>query len=261
MTEVWALAMAGALVLLALVGLAVLADRPRNPRPDPVRLRAAAEDLTTHAVRIRTEAGRAAAVANGARAALTTAERARDEAWAVLDAAERHYTQVRRTVIAAEQAAAARPTAADPVAQQPSESDGRTPDTERDRVVSRAALSAYRRGDISLPELREVFRRTGDWDPLTEERNRALEHARMRLATARREYDRTALVARRAEQSAWVAEVAARALLEEAEQSAVEADEALQLAQRHTRRRDRRRNRRGAATGGAPRRNRRRRRN
>ncbi|ROT32304.1 hypothetical protein [Micromonospora sp. HM5-17] len=293
-TEVWALLMVGALVLLALVGLAVLADRPRTPRPDPVRLRAAAAELTAHAVRIRTEAGRAAAVASDARAALLAAEHTRDEAWAAQEEAERHYDQVRRAVAAARAAArranapvtvpvdgpgpatvhgpapAAREAGAPAsLAAQPGRHHGTVPGyaaappvvaaasvggAERDRVVSRAALSAYRRGDISLAQLREVFRRIGDWDPLREERERQLDQARIRLMAARREYDRAAVAARRAARAAWVAEVAVRALLEEAEQSAVEADEAIQMAQRYSRRRDRRprapRRGRGRRTGG-----------
>jgi len=253
-TEVWALLMVGALVLLALAGLAVLADRPRTPRPDPARLWIAAEELVAHAVRIRAEAGRAATVASDTRTAQVAAERARDAAWAAQEAAERHYEQVRRAVAAAREAARQARTGVaagnshgseatavtGPAAVAAAPPAAATDDVDRGRTLSRAALSAYRRGDISLSQLREVFRLAGDGDPLGGERYRQLDQARVRLMAARREYDRAAVAARRAEQAAWVAEVAARALLEEAVRSAVEADEAIMLAQRHSRRRDRR---------------------
>ena len=93
--------------------------------------------------------------------------------------------------------------------------------------MSRAALSAYRRGDISVRELREVWRRTADWDPAQEERERISRPVRIEQAAARRVYDRAAAEARRAERAARVAEVAAQALVDEAAQAAAEAHEAM----------------------------------
>lgn len=231
-TAVSALLIGGGVVFLALVVLAVMTDRPRTPRPDPVRLRAAAEQLEAHALATQTEAGRAAAIATQARAVLVAAEQARDEAWAVLETAERDHQRALQSALAGRETAARAPTP-EPV-----------PGRERDREVSRAALAAYRRGDISLAELREVFRRAGDWDPAQEERERNLERGGMRLTMARRAYDQAAALARRAGQEARVAEDAAQELLAEATAAATEAREAYLTAQRFTRRRPPRRGRR-----------------
>lgn len=230
-----ALLIAGGVVLFALLALAVLTDRPRNPRPDPERLRAAAEELEAYAVATQTDAGRAAAVAAAARTALAEAERHRDEAWSDQEAAERKYDRAWQAVDTGRQAATGAPVA------------GSDSDPERDREVSRAALAAYRRGDLSLPQLREVFRRSGNWDPAEEERERLLDLARMRLAEARRAYDRAAAWARRAEQEAWAAEAAAWELLSEANRSVAEAREAYHTVQRFSQQRGRTRRRRRRA--------------
>ncbi|MBE1487253.1 hypothetical protein [Plantactinospora soyae] len=231
-TAVSALLIGGGVVFLALVVLAVMTDRPRTPRPDPVRLRAAAEQLEAHALATQTEAGRAAAIASQARAVLAVAERARDEAWAAQETAERDYRQAWESASAGREAVASAPKP-EPV-----------PGVDRDREVSRAALAAYRRGDISLQELREVFRRAGDWDPVQEDRERLLDRGGMRLTMARRAYDQAAALARRAEQEARLAEATAQELLTEATESAAEAREAYLTAQRFTRRRRPRRGRR-----------------
>lgn len=230
-----ALLIAGGVVLFALLALAVLTDRPRSPRPDPERLRAAAEELELYAVASQTEAGRAAAVAGAARVALAEAERNRDQAWADQEAAERAYDRAWQAVLAGREAAAGAPI------------PDSEPDPERDRRVSRAALAAYRRGDLSLPQLREVFRRSGSWDPAQEDRERQLDLGRMRLAEARRAYDRAAALARRAEQEVRTTEDVAWELLSEATRSVAEAWEAQHAVQRFTRRGGRPRRRRRQA--------------
>ncbi|GIG86017.1 hypothetical protein [Plantactinospora endophytica] len=230
-----ALLIAGGVVLFSLLVLAVVADRPRTPRPNLERLRAAAEELEAYAVATQTDAGRAAAIAGAARVAVAEAERHRDEAWADQEAAEREYERAWQVVLAGRQAAASTPVP---------EPD---PDPERERAVSRAALAAYRRGDLSLPQLREVFRRGGAWDPAQEQREQALDLARMCLAEARRAYDRAALLTRRAEQEARAAEVAAWELLSEANRSVAEAREAYHTVQRFSQRRGRTRRRRKRA--------------
>lgn len=231
-TGVWALLMAGAFVVLALVGLAVLAERPRGPRPDRSRLRAEAEELSAHADAVQADATAAADAATEARTRVTEAERDRDAAWAAQEESDRAYREALRVAeegrAAVEAARAGR--SGSPLA-------GTEPD--RERTVSRAALSAYRRGDISVDELREVFRRAGDWDPVQDERERAVDRRRVELAAARRAHDRAAAAVRRAEQAARVAEVAAEALLGEATESAAEAQEALLALERPTERRRR----------------------
>ncbi|GAB3815224.1 hypothetical protein [Micromonospora zhanjiangensis] len=257
-TAVWALLVIGGLVVLGLLGLAALAVRPTERGPAPAQLRAEAEELAAHATAAQVDAGRAAAVAVEARAAVASAEQLRDEAWAAQETAERAYEEAWRA--AAEGRAATggvpipRPTDPGP-AERAAGPDSAGPDSaereragqenagpdsaEREREVSRAALSAYRRGDISVQQLREVWRRTADWDPVQEERERLAERCRIERAAARRVHDRAAAAARRAEQAARVAEVAAQALVDEAAQAAVEAHEALLAATPPTTRRSR----------------------
>jgi hypothetical protein len=229
---VWALLMIGGLVVLGLLGLAVLADRPHAPGPDPETMRAEADELAAHAATAQVDAGRAAAVAVEARVAVAAAERARDEAWAAQEAAERAYEAAWRAAVDGRPGAEGAPTAHPGGATAEEEAD-------REREVSRAALSAYRRGDISVQELREVWRRTADWDPAQEERERIADRCRIDQAAARRVHDRAAAAARRADQAARVAEVAAQALVDEAAQAAAEAHEALLRAPRPTTRRPR----------------------
>jgi hypothetical protein len=220
-TGVWALLLAGGVVVLALLGLAAIVDRPRTPRPDPARLRAEADELAAHAAQAQIEAIRAAEGAVLARAEVAAAEQARDAAWTAQEVIEQAYDLAWQAALAGRQAAQVTDDAA---------ADGAT----RERAVSRAALSAYRRGDISVQELREVWRRAGDWDPAQEERERTAERCRIEQTAARRAYDRAAAEGRRAEQAARVAEVAAEALVDEAAESAAEAQEALLTVQRYT---------------------------
>lgn len=220
-TGVWALLLAGGVVVLALLGLAAIVDRPRTPRPDPARLRAEADELAAHAAQAQIEAIRAAEGAVLARAEVAAAEQARDAAWTAQEVIEQAYDLAWQAALAGRQAAQVT-------------DDAAADDATRERAVSRAALSAYRRGDISVQELREVWRRAGDWDPAQEERERTAERCRIEQTAARRAYDRAAAEGRRAEQAARVAEVAAEALVDEAAESAAEAQEALLTVQRYT---------------------------
>jgi hypothetical protein len=222
-TGVEALLIVGAAVVLGLLVLAVLAERPRTKRPDPVQLRAAAEELSAHALAAQSDAGRAVAIAVEAREQVAAAERARDEAWAAQETAEQAYQA------ALAEALAGRAAAADLAATQ---LDGESEDRERE--VSRAALSAYRRGDISVQQLREVWRRAGEWDPVQAERERVADRRRVQQAAARRVHDQAMATVRRADQAAMVAEVAAQALVDEAAESAVEAHEALLTTELYT---------------------------
>nr|MDT0657828.1 hypothetical protein [Micromonospora sp. DSM 115978] len=212
---IWVLLVAGGFVVLAFAGLAALSRQPRQSRPDRARLRAEADELGAHASAVEAEAARAAAAAVEAREAALAAERHRDQAWAAQETAERAYDRALRAAVAGRRDQGAH--GAEPA--------------DRERDVSRAALSAYRRGDISVHELQEVFRRAGDWDPAQEQRERIADRSRADQAAARRAYDRAAAAVRRADDAARIAEVAAQALLDEAAESAAEAQEALLAAQ------------------------------
>ncbi|MEJ3750765.1 hypothetical protein WEI85_47030 [Actinomycetes bacterium KLBMP 9797] len=212
-TVVWAVLLTSACVVLALVGLVAIAQRPARSRPDPRQLRADAEELTAHASNALAEADRAAAAAAEVRGRLAEAERIRDDAWAAQEAAARAYQEVWAEVLAGR--AAAQTSGAGPIT-----------DAEHQRALSRAALTAYRNGDISVDQLRDVWWRAGDPDPELAERERTAFRYRQEECAARRGYDRAALAARQIEQEARVAEVAAQALADEAADAAVEADEA-----------------------------------
>jgi hypothetical protein len=245
---VWALVMVGALVALGLTGLAVLVDRPRAVREQPPPAEVA--ELTGHAEAVRVDAARAVAEATTARDRVTGAETRRDEAWAAQEAAERAYDRAWAAALAGRTAGTTDPPAGDD--RSPAGTTTPEPDpgpdvddrsAERDRAVSRAALAAYKRGDISADQLREVWRRTTGWDPEQEERERLADRARIELAAARRAYDRAAAEVRRVTEAARVAEVAAEALLDEVAESAAEAHAAELAAHRPARRGPRRRGR------------------
>jgi hypothetical protein len=210
--------------VVLLIGLGAIA-RAQRPRPDPPpadqsdsgSLRADARSLAEHAARSREAAGRAAANAAETRERAAAAAAARDVAWHVQERAHSVYEAAWRDALAGR------------AAQPSSQPDG----DERD--VTRAALSAYRRGDLSVNELQAVWHRAGGLAPEQDVLEQAAQRAAAEERAARRAYDRAAAVARRAERIAYVAEVAAAALADEAAQSSAEAHEAL-LASRMRRR-------------------------
>jgi hypothetical protein len=102
-------------------------------------------------------------------------------------------------------------------------------DTEPDAVeagrrdVARAALAAYRRGDITVEQLRAVYRRFSGWDVGQEHHEHELVRRRAAEREAHRRYHAAAVAERAAYAEADVAVVAAQALAEEAAASAEEA--------------------------------------
>ncbi|MEH1012918.1 hypothetical protein V6U90_07335 [Micromonospora sp. CPCC 206060] len=229
----WLLVILLLLAALGLLGLAVLPgpDGSGEAPVDPVRLRAEAEELAGHAEAARVEAERAVAAAVDARDRAGAAERERDRAWQAQEAAEAAYQRARRAALAG---------------REPRDTDDAARD--RERTVTRAALSAYRRGDLSVQEFREVWRRAGEPDPVQRAREEVVERQQAELIAARRAYDRAAAGFRQLDEAARIAEVAARALVDEAAESAVEAEQARVAAHRYPDRWFRRRK----ATGPAP---------
>jgi hypothetical protein len=205
----------GVVALLALV--AYLQSRERDTDVDYIELKAGAEELYQHAVRVAQKMTRARSVAAQARARWLAAEDVAEAARQAHDLTEATLEQVRYT------AAQARATRENwpphPVAYQGREQD-----------ISRAALAAYRRGDISVDELREVFRRAGDWDPVLEQHDQEVERAAVVERQARRAYTDAVMAARAAGEQTRIAEVAAQALSDEAAEAAAEASEAGEVA-------------------------------
>jgi hypothetical protein len=185
---------------------------------DRKNLRALAQELSAHADSAAGQAARARAALAGATAALATAEAARTRAEAEYDAARAASGDALRST---------RVGPPDPVIE------------ERERHVSRAALDAYRRGDLSVEGLRTVF---GHVDPSPQRERREREADRLALAEsqARRAFAHAVAAARVAREELHVVEVAEAAVRQEAADAALEAQEAA-LAVRATTPRWRRR--------------------
>ncbi len=170
---------------------------------DPRQLPVLAKELSAHADSAAAQAARARAAVQAARAALADAEAVRTRAEAAYDAARAAYAEVLRS---------ARAAAPDPQAE------------AREREVSRAALDAYHRGELSVEALHAVF---GHADPSPERARREREADRLTLAEsqARRAFQRAVAAARVAREELHVVEVAEAAVRQEAADAAVEAEE------------------------------------
>jgi hypothetical protein len=206
---------------LALPLLADALPEPEGPG-DCVRLRARAQVLAVHAEGAARMAAAAHDGAEQSRERYATSEAERSRAEVAYDEARLAYAEALREVHAGHQ--------------QP------TPDDEeRQREVTRAALAAYRRGELSAGQLRTVFSRSGDWNPAQQERERTAERLALEEGRTRRAYDAAATTERLAREALHVAETAARARTQEAVDAAVEAQVVAEAAEACGRKRFRRR--------------------
>ncbi len=155
-------------VLAALLGGWVIArssrEEPRPPEPDDV------DELLADAEAVRTAAERAAEAADEARHRAESAARASAEA-------EQRYLAAQWVT---------------------------RDDQTKNRLVQRAALDAYRRGDLDVTQLNTIWEHAG-----------AVEMDEQEVYAARAEYDRTLAETAQVRQEAHVAEVAAEVLAEE----------------------------------------------
>lgn len=184
----------------------------------PKQLGALADELSAHAHSAAMRAERARAALDAARGALSAAEAARSGAEVAYDAARAAYADAVRDVRVAPPDALAE---------------------ARERDVSRAALDAYRRGELSVEVLRTVFGQP-DPDPAREARERAADRLALVESQTRRAFQQAAAAARVAREELLVAEVADAAVRREAADAALEAHE-VALAFRATLPRRRRR--------------------
>jgi len=221
---VWALLFLGVCTLLGLVGVVAWlqarrrdvlgpAPSPMQTRPTPSyyeRLAHEAGELTREAAVAAAAAERAVVAEAAARERLAAALQAREAAWQAYEQARRDAADVQRR---------------GPVVPAPA-----VPEDGVLHDVSRAALAAYRRGDLSVDQLHEVYRQASGSNPVQERhehdlvRRRAAEHGSL-LA-----YRSAATVEQAARESAGVASVAAQALVEEAGQAAADAEAARRAA-------------------------------
>jgi hypothetical protein len=214
-------------MLVGLVFAAWIADRGRggppdasgvdrvHPDGDPRHLRSTAVELAVDAHNAAAQATRAQAALQAARAAAISAEASRAHA-------EAEYDRVRVAHAEALRVVPAQPT--DPAMQ------------AQEREASRAALAAYRRGELPVEVLRTVF---GQFDPSPDRTVREREADRLALAEsqARRAFDHAVAAARFAREQLHVAEVAESAVRRAAVDAAVEAQEAAFAAQARGKRR------------------------
>jgi hypothetical protein len=172
------------------------------------RLRREAGELIRQAAATAAAAKRAEMEVTAAQARSHAAQRAREIAWTTFDVAQKAYQDALR--------AAGQATAATPAADQ---------DEDSKREVSRAALDAFKRGDITVDALEQVFKGVSGADPVQELAAREVELHRAAESRARRLYEAAAAAERAAVKAADVAVVAAAALAQEAAEVATEAAE------------------------------------
>ncbi|WP_432834289.1 hypothetical protein [Dactylosporangium sp. CA-092794] len=172
------------------------------------RLRTEAGELIRQAAATAAAAKRAQITVVEARASSAAAQQAREQAWVTFDVAQKAYQEALR--------AAGQVSAELPAGEQ---------DEANKREVSRAALDAFKRGDITVDALEQVFKGVSGADPLQELAAREVELRRTAESRARRLYEAAAAAERAAVKAADVAVVAAAALAQEAAEVAEEAAE------------------------------------
>jgi hypothetical protein len=172
------------------------------------RLRVEAGELIRQAAATAAAAKRAEITVTESRARSIAATTAREQAWIVFDVAQKAYQEALN--------AAGHATAESPTGDQ---------DEDSKREVSRAALDAFKRGDITVDALESVFKAAAGADPLQELAAREVELRRTAESRARRLYEAAAAAERAAVKAADVAVVAAAALAQEAAEVAEEAAE------------------------------------
>ncbi|MET7422210.1 hypothetical protein [Dactylosporangium sp. NPDC005555] len=178
------------------------ADASLSPA-ERARLRVEAGELIRQAAATAAAAKRARIEVVEAQARALAAQQAREVAWATFDVAQKAYEE-------------ALSSAAEPSAPADEDEDAK-------REVSRAALAAFKRGDITVDALESVFKGASGWDQLHELQAREIELRRSAESRARRLYDAATATERAAVKAADVAVVAAHALAEEAAEVAEEA--------------------------------------
>jgi hypothetical protein len=209
--------------LLAVAFLGLLA-RAQSDGPRPGRLTAAERERLTEEARELEEI--AAEVLEAARTAVLKAERTaaelvaaeheRDAAWqAHLDAARQ-----------LEEASEALQGAAPEQEPEPAVSD------ETLREISRAARAAYKRGDLTMEQLRAVWQQVDGWDQARQDRAHELSRLRAEDAEASRLFHVAASRERTARRAAEVARVSSHALTQEAADAAYEAQAVQTLLRR-----------------------------
>jgi hypothetical protein len=161
------------------------------------------DELETVAATILDKAQQAAIAADLAESGLAEAEVEREKAW-----------QAHTTAVAALEKAKAEAQAA-PV---------EVMSSQEQREVSKAARDAFRRGELTEEELRAVWQKVDGWDQAVQQRASELSRLRVEVAEAWRRYHLASSAERMVRQRVEIAQVAARALKQEATEAAREAE-------------------------------------
>jgi uncharacterized coiled-coil DUF342 family protein len=181
------------------------AAKGRRGRPDPcATLRAECEALREIAANAAAAAAQAATDAESAHADFVSAQRTADEARRAIEEVVREATDVSNQVAQLERA--------------------HTGGQEKLQAeTSHAAFAAYRRGDISAEQLREVFKRAEGWTPEHDRLSRRSNELRAQETELIRIRDAAILAEQVAGDEARTAAITARTLDEEARTAAVDA--------------------------------------
>ncbi|WP_155374853.1 hypothetical protein [Catellatospora vulcania] len=198
--------------LLAVLFLGLLAQaqsrrdgvRPgRLSHAERAKLTAEARELEEVAEEVLEAARSAVLLAERTVAELAEAEAARDAAWQAHLVAAQLLEEATETL--------------------PPEPAEALVSAENLREVSRAARAAYKRGDLSMEQLRAVWSQVDGWDQSRQDRSHELSRLRAEDAEAARLYHVAASRARNARRAAEVARVSSHALTQEAADAAYEA--------------------------------------
>ncbi|WP_117210854.1 hypothetical protein [Allorhizocola rhizosphaerae] len=104
------------------------------------------------------------------------------------------------------------------------------------RFVSQAARDAYRRGELTLEQLHAVWQRLDGWDSTIDEKTHEVSRLRAETGEAFRRYHMASAAERAARKAVEVAQIAARALRQEATDAACDAVLAQMRVQRRGKR-------------------------
>ena len=174
----------------------------RRQAAECAQLRAECEAMREAATAAQAKAAQAATEAEAAHAEYVTAQRAADEARRAYEAVTREANQVSSQIAALEPAAT---------------------DEQLQAATSHAAFAAYRRGDISSEQLREVFKRADGWTPAHDQLSRRATELRAE-ETDRQRIREAALQAEDvAAEKARITAISARALDDEARNAVIDA--------------------------------------
>jgi hypothetical protein len=197
-------------------------EPPLSPA-DRAQLRVEAGEMLRQAAVATAAAKHAATLLADTRTRREAAQQARESAWRAFEESQRAYETALRQAAALSDTPSgqAADTEADPE-KLSAAATSEVPNAD-ERDVSRAALGAFRRGDITIEELEAAFRQATGWGPEHEVRAREVEQCRVAESKARRLFQAAAAAERAIVTEADIAEVAATALAQEAATIATEA--------------------------------------